>query len=131
MTVGGAPAAATLGTFRETIRRAIGEPATLMPDVTNAMVDAVLRLWPVDWASLLARSKSWTAGETFYHLTKLVKARCLEFIEWRYGTSRNVQTAIDLLLERVVDEVAIFWLEDVDHRNVVRQAITAVRRADA
>lgn len=129
--MGDAPAAVTLGTFRETIRRAIGEPATLMPDVTNAMVDAVLRLWPTDWASLLARSQSWTAGETFYHVTKLVKARALEYIEWRYGTSRNVKTAIDLLLERVVDEISIFWLEDVDHRNVVRRAITAARRADA
>lgn len=126
-----APAVEHLGSIRTTIRRCIGEPATLMPEVTDAIVDAVLRVWPVDWASLLARSSSWTAGETFYHLTKLVQARALEYIEWRYGTSRNVQTANTLLLERVVDEISIFWLEDVDHRNVVRQAITAVRRADA
>ena len=73
----------TLPTLRDAIRRAIGEPATLMPDVSDAIVDATLRLWPVEWASLLARSKSFNAGQEFFHLTELVEARCLEYLEWR------------------------------------------------
>lgn len=124
-----APAVEHLGSIRQTIRRCIGEPATLMPEVTDAIVDAVLRVWPVDWASLLARSSSWRAGETFFRLTILVRARAREFLEWRYGMSRNVQTAIAILLERVVDEVAMFWLESAEHRQVIRQAIHAARKA--
>jgi hypothetical protein len=92
------------------------------------MVDAVLRVWPSDWASLLARSSSWRSGETFYRLTILVRARAREYIEWRYGMSRNVQTAIAILLERVVDEVAMFWLESPEHRQVLRQAIHAAKK---
>jgi hypothetical protein len=129
VTVGDAPAVEHLGSIRQTIRRCIGEPATLMPEVTDAMVDAVLRVWPSDWASLLARSSSWRAGEAFYRLTILVRARAREYIEWRYGMSRNVQTAIAILLERVVDEVAMFWLESAEHRNAIRQAINAARKA--
>lgn len=127
--MGDAPAVEHLGSIRQTIRRCIGEPATLMPEVTDAMVDAVLRVWPSDWASLLARSSSWRSGETFYRLTILVRARAREYIEWRYGMSRNVQTAIAILLERVVDEVAMFWLESPEHRQVIRQAINAARKA--
>ena len=127
--MGDAPAVEHLGSIRQTIRRCIGEPATLMPEVTDAMVDAVLRVWPSDWASLLARSSSWRSGETFYRLTILVKARAREYIEWRYGMSRNVQTAIAILLERVVDEVTMFWLESPEHRQVIRQAINAARKA--
>jgi len=40
-----------------------------------------------------------------------------------------VQTAIAILLERVVDEVAMFWLESPEHRQVLRQAIAAARKA--
>jgi hypothetical protein len=129
VTVGDAPAVA-LGTFRVTIRRSIGERALLMPDVSDAMVDAVLRMWPVEWATNLARSKSFEAGQAFYRLTILVHARCREYLEWRYGTSNNVLTAIDLLLMHVVDEVAMFWLEGALHRNIIRRSIAEARRAD-
>lgn len=128
VTVGDAPAVEHLGSVRHTIRRCIGEPATLMPEVCDAIVDGVLRCWPIDWASLLARSSSWRAGEAFYRLTILVKARAREYLEWRYGMSRNVQTAITLLLERVVDEIAMFWLESAEHRQVIRRAIHAARK---
>lgn len=120
----------TLPTLRDAIRRAIGEPATLMPDVCDAIVDATLRLWPCEWASLLARSKSFQAGQEFFHVTELVEARCLEYLEWRYGTHPNVELAMQLLLAPVVNEMAMFWLEGPEHRNVIRQAIAAIRRAD-
>lgn len=120
----------TLPTLRDAIRRAIGEPATLMPEVADAIVDATLRLWPCEWAGLLARSKSFEAGQQFFHLTELVQARCLEYLEWRYGTHPNVGLAMQLLLESVVDEVAMFWLEGPEHRNVIRQAIASIRRSD-
>lgn len=128
VTVGDAPAVEHLGSIRQTIRRCIGEPATLMPEICDAIVDAVLRVWPTDWASLLARSSSWRAGEAFYRLTILVKARAREYIEWRYGLTRNVETANAILLERVVDEIAMFWLESAEHRNAIRQAIHAARK---
>ena len=130
VTVGDTLDTLTLPTLRETIRRSIGDPATLMPDVADAIVDAALLLWPSDWASLLARSKSFEAGQQFYHLAKLVEARCLEYLEWRYGVHPNVTLAIQLLLAPVVNEVAMFWLEGPQHRNVIRQAIAAIRRAD-
>lgn len=120
----------TLPTLRDAIRRSIGEPATLMPEVTDAIVDATLRLWPCEWASLLARSKSFEAGQQFYHLAKLVEARCLEYLEWRYGTHPNVELAMQMLLAPVVNEMAMFWLEGAEHRNVIRQAIASIRRAD-
>lgn len=129
VTVGDALAVA-LPAVRETIRQAIGEPATNLPDVTNAMVDAVLRLWPSTWMTCLAKSRSFTAGVEASHVCDLVRARCLEYLEWRFGTSSNVRLAIDLLLAKVVEEVAMFWLEGPEHRNVMRQAIAAIRRAD-
>ena len=127
--MGDAPAVEQLGSLRQTIRHCIGEPATLMPDICDAIVDAVLILWPVDWASLLARSTSWKAGEGYYRLTILVKARAREYLEWRFGMSKNVDTALRLLLESVVDEIAMFWLESHEHRNAIRQSISALRRA--
>jgi hypothetical protein len=129
VTVGDAPAVA-LPAVRDTIRRSIGDPATKMPDVSDAIVDAVLRLWPSEWMTCLARSKSFKAGEQAFYACELVRARCLEYLEWRYGTSANVRLAISLLLKSVVDEVAMFWLEGPEHRNVIRQAIAAIRRAD-
>lgn len=120
----------TLPTLRDAIRRSIGEPATLMPDVSDAIVDATLRLWPCEWATILARSKSFEAGQQFYHLAKLVEARCLEYLEWRYGTHPNVELAMQLLLAPVVNEMAMFWLEGVEYRNAIRQAIASIRRAD-
>lgn len=122
--------AVALPAVRQTIQRAIGEPATHLPDVTNAMVDAVLRLWPSTWMTCLAKSRSFSAGIQASHVCDLVKARCLEYLEWRYGTSANVRLANDLLLARVVEEMAMFWLEGPEHRNVMRQAIAAIRRAD-
>lgn len=130
MTVGDALAVA-LPAMRQTIRRAIGEPATHMPDVSDAIVDAVLRMWPSEWMTCLAKSRSFAAGEQMFHACELVRARCLEYLEWRYGTSPNVGLAITLLLRRAVDEVAMFWLEGPEHRTVVRQAIAAARRSDA
>ena len=122
--------AVALPAMRQTIRLSIGEPATLMPDVADAIVDATLLLWPCEWASLLARSRSFEAGQQFYHLAKLVEARCLEYLEWRFGTHPNVALAMQLLLSAVVNEVAMFWLEGPEHRNAMRQAIAAIRRAD-
>lgn len=130
VTVGDAPAVA-LPAVRSTIRRLIGEPATHLPDVTDAMVDAVLRLWPSEWMTCLAKSRSFTAGAEARHVCELVKARCLEYLEWRYGTSSNVRLAISLLLDQVVEEVAMFWFEGPANRNVLRQAIATARRADA
>jgi hypothetical protein len=127
VTVGDA-LAVVLPVLRDTIRRAIGEPATHLPEPTDAIVDAVLRLWPSEWMTCLAKSKSFRAGEECYHVCELVRARCLEYLEWRYGTSANVRLAIDLLLNRVVGEMAMFWLEGPQHRNVIRKAIAAVRK---
>lgn len=129
VTVGDAPAVA-LPAVRVTIRAAIGEPATQLPEVTDAIVDAVLRLWPSEWMTCLAKSRSFSAGIQASHVCDLVRARALEYLEWRYGTSANVRLAIDMLLKACVEEVAMFWLDGPEHRNVVRMAIAAVRRAD-
>ena len=100
-------------------------------EMADAIVDAVLRMWPSEWMTCLAKSRSFAAGEQMFHACELVRARCLEYLEWRYGTSPNVGLAITLLLRRAVDEVAMFWLEGPQHRTVVRQAIAAARRSDA
>lgn len=126
--MGDAPAAVVLPKIRETIRLAIGEPATLMPEVCDAIVDAALRLWPTAWMTCIAKSRSFKAGETCMHVCDLVEARCREYLEWRYGTATNVCLAIELLLGLVIDELVMWWLESPQHRNAMRLAIQAVRR---
>ena len=125
--MGDAPAV-HLPAIRDAIRRAIGEPATSLPDATDAIVDAVLRLWPTQWMTCIAKSRSFNAGADAFHVCELVRARALEYLEWRYGTTGNVRLAIQILLGHVVDEVAMFWLESPRHRNAMRQAIAAARK---
>tara|TARA_Y100001973_G_scaffold101953_1_gene166044 strand:- start:113 stop:499 length:387 start_codon:yes stop_codon:yes gene_type:complete len=119
----------SLDAVKATVIKCSGEPANQMEDIASAIIEGLLVVWPVETATKLCRIETWKSGEEFFVLTKLISARAREYLEFHYGTSANVNIALELMLERLCSELALLWLEGATHRGVIKKAILQCKRS--
>ena len=116
-----------LAGLRRMLRERVGEPAAAMPSACDAITDAVLRWWPHDHMTKLARRQDVLAAEEALAAVDVLKAKVREDMEHAWGMTANVTNAIDLLADDVVMELADYWFEETRQRNEVRACIRELK----
>lgn len=116
-----------LAGLRQMIRNKLGEPAGAMPDACDAITDAVLRWWPKDHMTKLARRQDAMAAEEALAAADVLKAKVREDLEHAWGMTKNVGNAIDLMADDVVMELADYWFSETAQRNAVRACIAELK----
>ena len=125
--MGDASTTPTLAELRDMLRERVGEPATVMPDAANAIIEAILIWWPNAVMTKLAKRHDDLAAHEAIDAFDVLKAKIREDLEFHWGVSKNVSTAIDLMAEDLLFCLSEFWWDSVQNRNAVRACIAELK----
>jgi hypothetical protein len=132
VTVGDALDTLTLRSLRDSIREAIGPPATTLAEVCDVILDEVCRQWPERAMADIARKQdSDAAGGQAFDAIAVITARVREQMEARYGCHPNHKEALDLILRACVIEFANLWFTNAEARIAMRRILFQVRSIKA
>ena len=127
----GDAATALLADLQRTIRDRLGEPARVIPNTADVMVQECARQWPMRAMLRLAKHPATkTAGRETIAAVNVCAAKCREELEYRWGYSPATDRAIGLLMRAVVVEFANLWFRDQDTRLNLCRIIAVIRKSE-
>jgi hypothetical protein len=122
---------ALLADLQRTIRDRLGEPARVIPNTADVMVQECARQWPMRAMLRLAKNQATkTAGRETIAAVNVCAAKCREELEYRWGYSPSTDRAIGLLMRAVVVEFANLWFRDQDTRLNLCRIIAVIRKSE-
>jgi hypothetical protein len=127
----GDAATALLAELQRTIRDRLGQPARVIPNTADVMVQECARQWPMRAMLRLAKYPATkTAGRETIAAVNVCAAKCREELEYRWGYSPATDRAIGLLMRAVVVEFANLWFRDQDTRLNLCRIIAVIRKPE-
>lgn len=110
------------------IRKRMGTKCVGMSGGADEVVCTALRFWP-ERAMAIYAAKQKTSGSQVLDAISVIWAKVREDLEARWGMDSNTQSALDVLVQPIVVELANVWFSSADARIAMRACIVEAIRS--
>jgi hypothetical protein len=127
VTVSAAPGGTSLPALRRVLRARV-EGAAAWPEAADAFSDALCRVWPNNYMTIMARRQPESQIRVVASIP-VITAKVREEVEFHWGDSAKLRESFDAIGMELVVEFANLWFTSIAHRDALREACREARRA--